>query len=528
MARRGIELEVKFAPAGEGTLDALAARTAFPGWRICGRQDEVQHNTYFDTPNGTLEAASCSLRRRILDDGAGGVEWTFKRGRGPGRDGVARRREINVRLSGKVNGNKGDFPKVKCAPIERARRLAGNQPLVPLFTLLTIRHQIELVRSDGARVALALDRLQLEDAPVYRETEIEIELFDGDEGAVADLALWLMRTYGVLPMRGSKRGRALAWKRGLGLPVVGPALALEILGDQAVQAGDGAVIALASPRGSEQANRLAEGLTERLRITQADLPTTGPRIVVNRVLGSEDAVVFSAWVKVGLPRPLIHYLVTDLAAASVDPWLILRRLGEYVVPSQRRYLDPAARTTDLIVIDNAPLLAADQHHTPAVQMKYFGWPREEVLLASGATLFSAATEDDYFYRPPAALSDDYLRVRLREDTAWVSYADTTADSAITTHEARPRVLPLLRNLGYREQGKVRKERRRYRHGGWEIALDRVAQLGYFCEIRQVAADQRGLATIAATLGLDTLTQTATPYWLLVQDAQRAFPILPLH
>ena len=87
MARRGIELEVKFAPVGEQTLADLTARRDFPGWAIAGRHDEAQENTYFDTLDALLEAASCSLRRRILDGGAGGIEWTFKRGRGPGRDG---------------------------------------------------------------------------------------------------------------------------------------------------------------------------------------------------------------------------------------------------------------------------------------------------------------------------------------------------------------------------------------------------------------------------------------------------------
>ncbi|HEY8598765.1 MAG TPA: CYTH domain-containing protein, partial [Thermomicrobiales bacterium] len=149
MVRRGIELEVKFAPVGEHTLDELAARTEFPGWRILSRHTEAQHNTYFDTPDALLEAARCSLRRRIIDDGAGGVEWTFKRGRGPGRDGVARRREVNALLSGK----KIDLPKAKCEPVARARLVAREQPLQPLFTLLTDRQQIELVRADGGRVA---------------------------------------------------------------------------------------------------------------------------------------------------------------------------------------------------------------------------------------------------------------------------------------------------------------------------------------------------------------------------------------
>src|SRR3712207_2474299 len=221
MGRRGIELEVKFAPAGEATLADLAERDDFPGWRVVDRRDEAQHNTYYDTPGGALEANRCSLRRRILDDA---VEWTFKRGPGPGRDGVSRRREINALLPRHAT----DLP--KCEPVRRAQKVAGREPLRPLFTLLTARRQVDLLTDDGrTRVALALDRVRLDDARghlPYEETEVEIELLDGDEGPLAQLALWLMETHGLLPSRGSKRGRAQAWLRGEGLPVVAPALGL--------------------------------------------------------------------------------------------------------------------------------------------------------------------------------------------------------------------------------------------------------------------------------------------------------------
>jgi adenylate cyclase class IV len=520
MARRGIELEVKFAPVGEQTLVDLAARREFPGWRVTGRHDEAQRNTYFDTPDALLEAASCSLRRRRLDDGAAGIEWTFKRGRGPGRDGVARRREINALLPGKKGETRGEFPKGKCAPIDRARQVAGTQSLQPLFTLLTTRHQIELTRADGARVALALDRIALVNDALYRETEIEIELFDGDERAVAELALWLMRTYGVLPMRGSKRGRALAWRRGLGLPVVAPALALDLLATRAASntaAGIPSTIVLASPRGSEQAQHLADALAARVptaQLAQGAAVTSrqnGVAIVVRESIAAGQQPTLAAWVKVGLPRPLLARLTADAATAGRDPWTILRRLGEYVVPSQRRFLDPAARDADLIVIDNLPPAVGDQHLMPTEQVKFIGWPGDAILEERGATALGSTREDDYFFSLPATAADDGaspLRVRLCEDTAWVSYAE---GGLIATHEARPRILTLLRNLGYNEVGSVSKTRRRYRLGGWEIALDQVAQLGHFCELRRVTADDCALDTLIAALGLTTIARTKDTY-----------------
>ena len=514
--RRGIELEVKFAPVGEHTLDELAARSEFPGWRILSRHTEAQHNTYFDTPDALLEAARCSLRRRIIDEGAGGVEWTFKRGRGPGRDGVARRREINALLP----GNKTDLPRARCEPVERARVVAGEQPLQSLFTLLTDRQQIDLMRADGAKVALALDRLRLEGEPAYRETEIEIELYDGDERAVADLALWLMRTYGLLPMRGSKRGRALAWHRGLGLPVVAPALALELLAERATLAmthGDPApVIVLASPLGSEQADALAAGLVARLpgaRLGAAhDAPAMpNPVILVGVAALERGDAAFRAWVKVGLPRPLLRRLTDDAAAAGLDPWTILRRLGEYVVPSQRRFLDPAARQADLIVIDNFPLPSDDQHLTASEQVKFLGWPTAAALANAGALPHGTAFEYDRFFRSSVSPADDYLRVRLREDTAWVSFSLADNPAQVATYEARPRVVPLLHNLGYGEVGQLVKERQRYRLGGWEIALDRVAQFGHFCELRRVGADDRDLTAVVRALGFDAVARTGATY-----------------
>ncbi|HEY8597960.1 MAG TPA: CYTH domain-containing protein, partial [Thermomicrobiales bacterium] len=363
----------------------------------------------------------------------------------------------------------------------------------------------------------------------YRETEIEIELYDGDERAVADLALWLMRTYGLLPMRGSKRGRASAWRRGLGLPVVAPALALELLAERATLAmanGDPApVLVLGSPLGSEQANALAAGLVARLpgaRIGTVPHSATrvstalGPLILVDAAALVRDDVAIRAWVKVGLPRPLLRRLTDDAAAVGLDPWMILRRLGEYVVPSQRRFLDPAARQTDLIVIDNVPPPNDDQHLTASEQVKFFGWPTIEALTAAGALPRGTALEHDRFFRSPAGTTGEYLRVRLRDDTAWVSFALADNPSQVVTYEARPRVVPLLHNLGYNEAGQLTKGRERYRLGGWELALDRVAQLGHFCEVRRVGADDRDLAAIVTALGFDAVRRTVTTYRAMIQ------------
>jgi hypothetical protein len=117
-------------------------------------------------------------------------------------------------------------------------------------------------------------------------------------------------------------------------------------------------------------------------------------------------------------------------------------------------------------------------------------------------------------------------VRLREDTAWVSCTEAGDSARIATYEARPRILPLLHNLGYSGAGSLTKERRRYRLGGWEIALDRVAQLGHFCELRRVDADERDLKTVAAALGLAAVARTGKTYWALGREMAVTFPEQP--
>ncbi|HET8631469.1 MAG TPA: CYTH domain-containing protein [Thermomicrobiales bacterium] len=525
MPRRGIELEVKFAPAGDATLADLAARAEFPGWRVAGRHDEDQRNTYFDTADGALEAADCSLRRRVLADG---VEWTFKRGRGPGRDGVSRRREVNRLLP------RGATRLPDCEPVARARKVAGGAALHPLFTLRTRRRQIELARDDGTRVALALDRVRLKGQPAYEETEIEIELLDGDEHALAQLGLWLMATYGLLPLRGSKRGRAQAWLRGAGLPVVGPALGLRLLRERVAALAPGlhgrpVVVNLAAPRGSPQARLLAEALAREIpgaRLVAGPLPHDPPADDGPVIVEGPDALEaghadVGAWVKAGLPRPLSARLLADARAAGLDEWEILRRCGEYAVPSQRRFLDPAARWADLVVVANHPPDGADGHGTPAIQRKVFGWPSDEALAGAGAVGGATEDERDAYFRHPAARDDDLLRVRLRADTAWVSFAPDGPGGPVAVYEARPRVLDLLAGLGYRAIGEVRKARRRYRLAGWELALDHVAGLGYFCELRHFGGEPDA-ATLLAALGLTGARTTAATYLALLREAEAAF------
>jgi adenylate cyclase class IV len=284
------------------------------------------------------------------------------------------------------------------------------------------------------------------------------------------------------------------------------------------------VIALASPRGSGQGQALAAAAAARLpdarRFPDRDAIEASAKVAILDGPDVLDTGPFDlgVWTKVGLSHVVLARLIDGALAAGTDEWTILRRCGEYVVPSQRRFIDPAAHWADIVVINNAPPVeGCGRFATPQRQVKLVGWPGEAILEAVGATAIGTDREEDHFLCPPAASDGELLRVRLNEDTAWVSFRQGCAGtpSRIATYEARPRILPLLHNLGYRDAGCLTKLRRRYCLGGWEIALDHVAGLGRYCELRQVASDWRDASEIAALLGLtsvETLTATYLALW----------------
>lgn len=525
MAGTGVEVELKFSPASDETLRALAARAEFPGWRIVDRVIENQQNTYYDTKTARLETSGASLRRRLLADG---LEWTFKQGPGPGRDGVARRQEVNSRLP--LDQTREELP--ACPAVSRARSLAGGERLEPLFSLRTLRTQVELARADGTRLALALDRIALEGdrhAPPYRETEVEVELVRGDERAVVDLGLWLMGEYGLLPLRGSKRGRAMAWRRGVGLPVVAPDLGASLLAERVATIsadvrGRPVVVKLGGPSGSRRPRALADELCLRWpgatlvpSIADADplldpcragiAIAEGPHVLET---GHADA---AAWVKSALPSQLIAHLVSTARSIGMDQWKILTAFGDYVVPSQRRRLDPAARWADLVIIDDgAPELFApgEQRET-----RLYAWPSAAALRAADAGQLGASTSRDRRYLPPAGARSGAVDVRLSEDIATVSFTRESGD--IVRAETRPRVTALLTRLGYRLAQTFEVVHLRYALDGWHVSLDRVAGLGHWCAIDADAAVPASAELPLAALGLTGVRRTTASYLDLAVD-----------
>ena len=198
------EIELKLALGQEGP----AALRRHP--LLAGLACEVQHlgNTYFDTPQGDLEAARMALRLRRLD---GRVLQTVKT-RGAGGGGLSRRGEWEWEVPGPgldLAGLAG------LPPAELGQDVLSR--LAPRFTT-DFRRETRLIDHAGARIEVALDEGEI--AAAGRRVairELELELKEGEPEALWSLAEALASAVPLRPADTSKaaRGGALlagAWR----------------------------------------------------------------------------------------------------------------------------------------------------------------------------------------------------------------------------------------------------------------------------------------------------------------------------
>ena len=257
------EIELKLALGPEGP-DALRRHpllaTASPVRQRLG-------NTYFDTPDGDLEAARMALRLRRID---GRTLQTVKT-RGEGGGGLSRRGEWEWEVAGPgldLAGLAG------LPPAELGREVLSR--LAPRFTT-DFHRETWRVEHAGARIEVALDEGEiLADGRRVAIRELELELKAGEPEALWSLAEALAESVPLRPADTSKAARGGALLRGTWkLPEgVAPSawlqravVALDALADTGEahwrEAARDALSGLAEASGGElgeAARRLAEGL----------------------------------------------------------------------------------------------------------------------------------------------------------------------------------------------------------------------------------------------------------------------------
>lgn len=122
---------------------------------------------------------------------------------------------------------------------------------------------------------------------------------------------------------------------------------------------------------------------------------------------------------------------------------------------------------------------------------------EERILRMGGVLMGVENHKDIYFHSPVrdfASTDEALRIRIKDDGAYLTYKGPKLDSETKTRlELSVRVddaaaaEELLESLGFSRFAVVRKRRAKYRLGDAIVALDDVDGLGRFVEV-EIAAD----------------------------------------
>lgn len=117
---------------------------------------------------------------------------------------------------------------------------------------------------------------------------------------------------------------------------------------------------------------------------------------------------------------------------------------------------------------------------------------EERILRMGAVRAGVERHTDIYFRSPVrdfAATDEALRIRIKDDGAYLTYKGPKLDSETKTRlELSVRVddadvaESILEALGFSRFAVVRKIRAKYRLGDAIIALDDVESLGRFVEV----------------------------------------------
>lgn len=170
------------------------------------------HNTYFDTPDLTLQARRMAVRERLA-----GTQWLLTvKTAGSSTGGLSRRQE----WEGPTAPGALDFSALVDDAALAADLMALRPQLQPLFAT-DFERQRWVIDHAGARIEVALDqgRIHVPGTPLSAPLlELELELLDGPEAALPALAAVLRQTtqgpVALTPSDSSKAQRGMAlWQR---------------------------------------------------------------------------------------------------------------------------------------------------------------------------------------------------------------------------------------------------------------------------------------------------------------------------
>ena len=199
------EMEAKLLVPDEAAFARLARIERMGHLRIEARGPYLQQDTYVDTRSLRLFRAGYACRLRHIAHRA----FATLKGLGGADGALHEREEIEIELD---NPSIGALLRLGEPPGRQVRQIAGDETVVPLFTLVTLR-RAALV-ADGARRCfdMALDRARFFGPQGELVLlELELESLDGDRALLENMASRLRLRYGLGASTLSKFERGLRW-----------------------------------------------------------------------------------------------------------------------------------------------------------------------------------------------------------------------------------------------------------------------------------------------------------------------------
>jgi CHAD domain-containing protein len=204
-----LEIEAKYSIPDEQTFQRLQETPTLASFDLGPAATVDLHDIYLDTPDRAILAGgyACRLRQE------GSRCLATLKGLGSTSDSIHRRDELETELPCPVLPH--DWP--AGAARDLALRLAGDRPLITLFTIDQTRYLRPLCQGDRQVAQLALDRVRMiegdpsESPTGYLELEAEL-LPDGREQDLVVLGAEL-EAWGLTPENLSKFERALSQPR---------------------------------------------------------------------------------------------------------------------------------------------------------------------------------------------------------------------------------------------------------------------------------------------------------------------------
>ena len=333
---REVELKLELDPAD---LQTLLAHPLLAGG---DEPAAILRSVYYDTPDGRLAEAGCSLRVRATGDG---FVQTVKADAGAAA-GLFDRPEWEAPVAGPRPSGRA----LRGTPAAKALGRGGAKALRPLFTTVMERTKRRVSR-DGTVASLTVDSGRVEDGSgrVLPLCEVELELERGPPDALFDLARDLGTVAALRPGTRSKseRGRALVAgtlgavaKAG---PVALPPDATAATGFQAIARACLGHLAL------NEAAFLGERRPEALHQTRVALRRLRAALHLFRAVVADEAVEGLKAELTRLAEPLGRARNLDVFLSETLPAEIERRPDEPGLPDLLRRVEAErARATDAV------------------------------------------------------------------------------------------------------------------------------------------------------------------------------------